>query len=637
MSCQGAPNGTLCSSDPLQAERCLGGSCVGTYVSNTGSPANPGTRTQPKSTITDALSIAMALAAVPSVPRPVPVFVGRGNATNPVTFAEDVVLPDNVDLQGGWGHDVAGTWSRNISVNVTRIAPTTSAGVRLSVSGMTRSNTRMSGFTVVGASSFTDTAAITVSNGAQPSLSQLIVIGGSAGVSSGLSAGILILGEPGGLTHPLVADTTSTGGTGARTAGIVLRTSNPRIELVDSTAIGGAQGISYGVACFTACAGSVFLRSSLNGGTTSSGTGLLLIGDSSGTSIQLSTLNGGEGTSPTTGSHYGLHLAGVSTNVSCGGTGPIITSSTIIGSRGPTLSATGIRSEHCPADVRSSTIMGAAPRGGPAATSISEGVGINYNGAGATLTLIDNQIWGAGQTLLGSVTTTSRATGVYGGLGGPGTFQRNVIRSGDCSGSAGGAWGMQLYGTPRVENNVITGGVGPNSVGVVLYPPGGGADAVFVNNHIEAGGSPAAGSASRGLIISSGVGGAFLNNNILAGTSPNRVVVQESSTSGDPRYLINNNLFGAGTLYRNEGNSDLTTIAQVNALTVGPLASGNISGDPLVVGPGDWHLTASSPNRGVGVPAFMGLVAPPTDFDTPADSRPLPLGTNPDIGPDERN
>lgn len=74
-----------------------------------------------------------------------------------------------------------------------------------------------------------------------------------------------------------------------------------------------------------------------------------------------------------------------------------------------------------------------------------------------------------------------------------------------------------------------------------------------------------------------------MNNTILAGVAPNRVCIEETSTTGDLRVVQNNNLFGATVLYRDEGTTDLTTPSQLAATLLN--ATGNISAEPLIAGP----------------------------------------------------
>ena len=166
----------------------------------------------------------------------------------------------------------------------------------------------------------------------------------------------------------------------------------------------------------------------------------------------------------------------------------------------------------------------------------------------------------------------------------------------------------------------------------------------MVNNHIDGRGATGNGANSRGVMVNGGVGGAlapsgsFVNNTILAGTAMNRTVFEESGLLADPLQVRNNNLFGAATLYRDD-NTNLTTTAMVNAMTVGPVASGNISADPMLMGAGNFHLMVTSPNLNAGltmtpmIPAQV--LAPRADFD--GDARPNPTGAMPDIGPDETN
>jgi len=84
----------------------------------------------------------------------------------------------------------------------------------------------------------------------------------------------------------------------------------------------------------------------------------------------------------------------------------------------------------------------------------------------------------------------------------------------------------------------------------------------------------------------------------------------------------NNDLDPTGlgtTLYLNNANMTLNVLAAVNAL---PGASGNISVDPMFVGPADPHLAATSACLGAGT----ATNAPKTNFEGKPRTAPPNIG-----------
>ncbi|MBM4778840.1 MAG: hypothetical protein GQE15_14140 [Archangiaceae bacterium] len=126
-------------------------------------------------------------------------------------------------------------------------------------------------------------------------------------------------------------------------------------------------------------------------------------------------------------------------------------------------------------------------------------------------------------------------------------------------------------------------------------------------------------------------GGVWRNNIIFAGPSQGggavSIAFRESTPGTDPVTLANNLFFTQGTtsLYLDEGSSTLTTQTAINMLTG---ANGNLVGNPQFVnaGNGNFSLQNSSPARGAG-----GNAGAPT-VDVTGGPRPLPAGSNPDMG-----
>jgi hypothetical protein len=120
-------------------------------------------------------------------------------------------------------------------------------------------------------------------------------------------------------------------------------------------------------------------------------------------------------------------------------------------------------------------------------------------------------------------------------------------------------------------------------------------------------------------------------NNILrgGGCTLGRIDFIETEDGVSPRLFEHNDLDptgGATLLLLPASASNKTTTPGLGAINARPGASGNISADPLFVGPPDYHLGPGSPCANAGTTAG----APKTDFDGKArDDRP-------DIGAFER-
>ena len=99
-----------------------------------------------------------------------------------------------------------------------------------------------------------------------------------------------------------------------------------------------------------------------------------------------------------------------------------------------------------------------------------------------------------------------------------------------------------------------------------------------------------------------------------------------------PATFQHNNIVAEGPLWKPRPDAGFSSIADVNAQ---PGAGGNLSADPQLVGPDDFHLSPTSPNRGAGIDAVGAVSAPSTDLA--GTHRPQPAGTPPDIGPYERD
>ena len=301
MSCSAEPDGVSCpeSNDPCHAEICLRGRCVGTYVSTaTGDDSNPGTRSRPKATIGAGVKQAEQLARVARVTAPVPVFVAAG------VYAEDLLVPNHVDLLGGWAPP---TWIRDVHGSPTQINPIDAAGVRFADAAMTPATVRFSGFTVRGSDSRGATAAATVSHGASPSLEDLTLSGGTAG-TLGTSIGLKLEDAR---THPSVlrsvisagraGDAMSDARQGQGRSLAIWASTGASVTVRSSSAHGGtATAFSAGLLCHEGCSGSTLTDAKLTGGPAMWSVGAQFEhADVSGIEVRRSTIIGG--VAPTAG------------------------------------------------------------------------------------------------------------------------------------------------------------------------------------------------------------------------------------------------------------------------------------------------------------------------------------------------
>jgi hypothetical protein len=120
----------------------------------------------------------------------------------------------------------------------------------------------------------------------------------------------------------------------------------------------------------------------------------------------------------------------------------------------------------------------------------------------------------------------------------------------------------------------------------------------------------------------------ILRNNIAACASmrSNQAAFRELGSSGIPRIVENNDLWGCSTLYATNTGVVLSSVAGVN-MRVG--ATGNVSVDPAFVAPpADYHLQPTSPVIDRGTTS-----GPPVTTDFDGEMR--PRGGGPDIGFDE--
>ncbi len=644
-TCAVLADGTLCpgSDDPRLAERCLAGVCVGTYVTSAvaaggvGSDGNPGTRAAPLATVQAGVNRAAALAALAAVPRPVTVYLGVSNAVSPAVFSENVTVPDNVALRGGFTRDVAALWTEAADPALVEVRA--SNGVGLLVQGATITNTSvvLANFSAFGratAGGGVDSCAISVRAGADPTLTDLVARGFNGG--GGASAGVCSYTG----SRPLLRRVRATGDSANYSGGVVVTGSSTQSASFEieggeyRSLLGGISG--SGVVCVIPCNGASIRDARLVGGQS---VGVSCGADLLGTGIQIvnSTLIGAEVATSmfVNNERMGLRMeTGSPTAVSVSG-------SRIVGSTAGTFTANafGVRAAGSSLDVVDSEVS--ALSGGQ--FTFSTGVYCS----GGPCSLRRSRI--AGNSGTGTAGVESRAVEL---LGTGHLVARSVLEPGQAPSIAGGGArtiGLEVDVGSRVENSTILGGTSGQGIGVRLRRTFNGAPTQVANCHIDGGGVVSVGTSRAIVFEDQGVNPSLLasvvNSTLLGGVAPDRIVVDERGLFGAPPVFAHNNLLGAdarGILYYQRGapGSAFTTAAEVNAMT-GTVAFGNISADSqtTVNAAGSHVLGPTSPNRGAGIASATGngitVTAPSDDFD--GEARPNPGGSAPDIGPDERD
>jgi hypothetical protein len=216
-----------------------------------------------------------------------------------------------------------------------------------------------------------------------------------------------------------------------------------------------------------------------------------------------------------------------------------------------------------------------------------------------------------------------------------------LIERNDITGGCGTKVSMGILAEDsyaRIENNIVRGAscgagtVTPDVSGIHVHVAAGGNEVDVHSNTIDAGGGGACQGAAAGIGLGAAAGpkgrrGIFRDNILRAGgCNIARYCFWEDTAGTSPRLFERNDLDPTGAptaLYLTGANQAFTTLAPVSTL---PGAAGNISADPMFVGPIDLHLGAASACVNAGTPAG----APKTDFDGKARD------DKPDIGAFER-
>lgn len=607
--------------------------CVGTYVAPPpfGNDANPGTRAAPKASISEAIQVGYSLRPSGNLPR-TPVIVASTDDGGLYVGAL-IVTGSGLDIQGDWLLVDGGIWvSTDGGTRAIIRAPGVPA-VLLSHSTLSRQNSRFSGFRIEGGAHTTAfaTGALQVVDGS-PVIERVDVQAGPASSATSSSIALVVRQTAPFIASPLIIDSSFAAGDGGagESTGAYVALSRPEIRR--SRFQGGVSFSSVGFRC-DSCPGATLIDSFFSGGlavpspSPGSSYGLRFRGDLTGVTVSNATIVGGWPSN--TQRAVGVSVENGSLAAPCVGQ-VSVTSSTITGVEGSSSAmAVGVEVAGCSLRLRESTVAGATGGSPSMPSAISGAYGVICT-SGSTCTIEENlELAGVRQaTDRGPIVATGLAFGAY-LQGATVALRRNrQIAGGLCSVTgAPESTGVVMRTYATIENNVIRGGQCLHSVGLVHESPTGGR---VTNNLLDGAGATGVGT-SRGLLSdpnSTLPTGAFVNNIILAGQAANAIVVLEASNRADLAEFRNNNLFGSTVLYRDENTTNYTAVPALEAALSN--ASGNLSADSQFVAPGDFHISAGSPNVDAGI---GGLGVPANDLD--GEARPLPLGSNPDIGPDE--
>jgi hypothetical protein len=320
--------------------------------------------------------------------------------------------------------------------------------------------------------------------------------------------------------------------------------------------------------------------------------------------------------------------------------GALFTGNTITGGAATDVSGGVLVDTKAAVVLRQNTIKAGAAR-------TSDGIMMWSSGAG---TLIENNDVFAGDSIGGTSWGIVVAAVV--------TIDKNRInadpaQTGKCTSPTDWCGGIASYSsTSTITNNVIFGMPSTKSAGCFLSEMEVPAGVVVLNsNYLDGGGTPSSGSFSTsaavvmkiGLCGTCGLKGLVgrVRNNILAGGNGSaRFGLYEDTVVGKtehPEALQNNDFFlrvmtPADGLYRawdGSTGTNLTTIAQVNALAIPAGVIANFAVDPLV--DATFHLSVNP--RSPCIDVATKTEAPLADMD--GDQR--PKGAAFDVGPDEAN
>lgn len=225
---------------------------LGTFVSERGDDANPGTRALPLRTVGQGLANAAAIGGG------VDVYVAEG------FYAEDVVLLEGASLLGGYED---ATWTRDPTAHATVLQAESAVGLR-APNGITRA-TEVSGFVLRGHDAHV-ASAVTIASGAAPLFRGTLVYAPNA---TGRSHAVVV--NPTGATHAArprfercrLKLGASAPGWGLEQGSYGLLSRATAVEVVDSEIeLASAGTVQFGAALFGSPAGARIARSRVRGG-----------------------------------------------------------------------------------------------------------------------------------------------------------------------------------------------------------------------------------------------------------------------------------------------------------------------------------------------------------------------------------
>lgn len=288
------------------------------YVKTTGNDTYPGTQTQPKKTIQNAIDSADELFTTAEVHVAEGTYWQSGTISLLIQSSAGLIIKSGISIYGGysstdWNNRNPSTYITNIKDSSTTDGYFANPNRAIHVGFGVSSATIIDGFTITGGGG-DNSSAITYDEG-HATISNNVINGGSG---SSNAYGIYNTGS----ASPVISNNVINGGSGGvYTRGILSDYASPTITGNDINGGAGSTG-SWGIDDYYSS--STITKNKIYGGSSPSGTGIKLTGSS--TFIANNTINGGSSSSQTT---YGIYMgAALSTNY------PVIVNNTINGGEG---------------------------------------------------------------------------------------------------------------------------------------------------------------------------------------------------------------------------------------------------------------------------------------------------------------
>ena len=526
------------------------------------------------------------------------------------TYDSITLSVDGVSIYGGYASD----WTYDIVNNKATISDMSDTGSAINCTNSITASTIIEGFIINGSTTgaAASTSAVTTSGYAVIRYCNL-----NGGYSSGSSYGILS-NSSGTFT---IENCNINGGTGPTSNYGIYSTNDLSINSTTINA-GSSSNNSYGI--YLDAGGSITANNTIiNGGNCSSGATYGVYYTSSLNSSFTSSEIYGSVATGTSGNSYGFFS---------NGSGEIsITNSTVSGGLTTGTTSYGISANNsttgCTIKATSSNINGGS--------SASLSYGISTMNDGNSIIAYSTIDGGSASSTYGYLHSTSSLTSssllIYNSIisGGSGTtYSRAIMLQNNSAPS------------PYLYNNIILSGTNATgaTTSIAIYL-GQGSSPVIANNTFSTGNA-----ILNAYCIWPTLGAMpYVYNNIfIMPAGANRYGIYENYTGAEPAELLNNLFYNTTVIYHNYTTTidwtDITSMESGLNTEGSTMASGNMLTDPLIVGGGDYHLTAGSPAYGNGLNGIdsgwvnfpVNVLSNPIDYDDVV--RPAAGGGNWTIG-----